>query len=125
MRILLVEDDPSLVSLYKTKIESEGFLVDIAMDGEEGLKKARQGGYNLVILDLVLPKIDGIEVLKKIKQDENTHDLPVLILTNVGTADILMTEAENLGAKEYILKYNTSLNDLIKKIKAVIKEREI
>lgn len=120
MRILLVEDDPSLVSLYKKKIESEGLIVDAALDGAEGLKKAGNKKYHLIILDLVLPKIDGLEVLKKIRQNSEIKNTPVLILTNVGISDILMEQAENLEAKEFILKYKTSLEELMRKINLVL-----
>lgn len=122
-RILLVEDDPSLISLYKKKIESVGYQVDAAMDGIEGLNKAQKGNYHLIILDLVLPKIDGLEVLKRIRKNEAIKETPVLILTNVGVADALMEQAENLHAKEYILKYSTSLEDLMRKINLVLKEQ--
>jgi two-component system alkaline phosphatase synthesis response regulator PhoP len=120
VRILLVEDDPSLVSLYKKKIESEGLIVDAALDGAEGLKKAGNKKYHLIILDLVLPKIDGLEVLKKIRQNSEIKNTPVLILTNVGISDILMEQAENLEAKEFILKYKTSLEELMRKINLVL-----
>lgn len=123
MRILLVEDDPSLISLYEKKIAGANYTVDTAMDGQEGLQKAESKKYHLIILDLILPKIDGLEVLKRIRGNEAIKDTPVLILTNVNASDILVEKANELGAKGYIYKFNTSLAEIERKIRLVLKEQ--
>ena len=123
-RILLVEDDPSLISLYKKKIEHEGYQVDTAMDGQAGLFKAKTRRYQLIVLDLLLPKTDGLEVLKQIKGNQDLSETPVIILTNVGSSDLLIEQAKKLGANDFILKFNTSLDELVRKIKENLKKDE-
>ena len=113
-KILIVEDDPSLISLYKQKFENDQFIVDTALDGEEGLNKAQNKEYSLIILDLMLPKLDGIEVLKRIKSNPDSQKVPILILTNLGLSDVLAEQAKALGADGFIIKYKTSLAEIVK-----------
>lgn len=119
-RILIIEDDPSLISMYKQKFENEGFQVDTAMDGEEGLAKALKKEYALILLDLLLPEIDGIEVLNRIKSDPRAQETPVLILTNLGLSDSLSDQAKKLGASGFIIKYKTSLSEIVKQAKLLL-----
>lgn len=123
-KILIIEDDPSLISLYKIKFENEGFIVDTSLDGEKGLEKAQKKEYALIILDLLLPELDGIEVLKRIRSNPSSQETPVIILTNLGLSDVLAQQAKELGANAFIIKYNTPLSGIVKQAKLLIEESE-
>ena len=90
-----------------------------ALDGEVGLKLAKSGKPDLILLDLILPKIDGFEVLKKIKPDPETKDIPVIVLTNLEESEDVQ-RAIDLGAKNYLVKANYSLREVVEKIKKAL-----
>lgn len=114
-KILIIEDDNFLVKAYQIKFEKEGFNVFIAMDGDEGLKIAKKEKPALIVLDLMLPKMNGFEFLKKIKSDESVKDIPVIALSNLGQrAD--QEKAFSLGAVEYFIKTEHTLEEIVSKI---------
>ncbi len=103
-KILIVEDEPFLIDLYRKAFNQKGYLVLEAMDGEDGLNKARSEKPELVLLDIMLPKMDGISVLKSLKEDGSlTQKIPVYLLTNLGQESVIR-EAFKIGATGYILK---------------------
>jgi len=115
-KILFVEDEPSLQKAISEVLTQEGFKVLSAADGEEGLKLARSESPDLILLDLILPKKDGFEVLKELKADEKMKDIPVIVLTNLeGIGDV--EKALTLGAKTYLVKANYELEDVLKLVK--------
>jgi CheY-like chemotaxis protein len=100
-------------------LKEAGFEVALALNGEDGLRMAKEYLPDLILLDLILPKIDGFEVLEKLKEKEITKDIPVIVLTNLeNPADI--EKAIRLGAKGYLVKANYSLEEVINKIKQAI-----
>ena len=102
-KILIVEDDALLSKMYLSIFMSENYEVETATDGEEGLEKARSGRPTLILLDIMMPKLNGMEVLKKLKADPDVKDIPVVVLTNLaGDNDI--QNALNMGAVRYIIK---------------------
>jgi len=115
-RILLVEDDLLLVKMYQTKFTMEGFELLVASDGEAGLQIAQRENIDFLILDIMLPKLSGIDVLEKLKRDPNKKDIPVLILTNL-TQEEEAKKALALGAKEYLIKSDITPKDLIDKVR--------
>ena len=115
-RVLIIEDDPMLVKMYQTKFGSEGFTVSTAQDGEAGLKLALQEVPNLVVLDLMMPKLPGISVLKELRSNPQTKNVPVIVLSNLSHEDE-MKEAMELGAKEYLVKANFTPGQVIEKAK--------
>lgn len=119
-RILIVEDDLFLRELYIETLTSEGYTVENASDGEEGLNKIRAGGYDLVLLDIILPKIDGIQIMKTIQAGGGTTqpNKGVVFLTNLDNADEIK-EALQLG-KGYIIKSQITPADLIIKVKSYL-----
>jgi len=120
-KILFVEDEPSLQKAIKELLTQEGYEVLSAFDGEEGLKKAKDQDPNLILLDLILPKKDGFEVLKELKADEKMKDIPVIVLTNLeGIGDV--EKALSLGAKTYLVKANYELDDVLKMVKDNIRK---
>lgn len=120
-RILIVEDDSSLVKIYKIELEIKGFEVIDAQDGEEGLKKTLEEKPDLILLDIMMPKLNGLDVLEKIRQDENTENIPVIMLTNFGQ-EYLVKRAFELKATDYLLKYQTTPIEVVRKINSVLEE---
>jgi DNA-binding response OmpR family regulator len=116
-KILIVEDDKFLRELLQSKLEKEEDIsVSVATEGEEGLKKVQEEGPDLVLLDLILPGIDGFEVLKRIKDNSAIADTKVIVLSNLGqTEDV--ERAMNLGAKDYLIKAHFTLEEIVEKIR--------
>lgn len=116
--ILIVEDDQSIQSLYKEFLTDAGFDVDTASDGEEGLNKISAGKADVVLLDIMMPKIDGIGVLQTLKNQKKK--LPkVLMLTNL-SHDGALKEAEALGAKECVIKSEVTPDQILEKINKLL-----
>ena len=116
-KILVVEDDEVLSKMYQKKISLEGFQVVAAYSGEEGLEKVVQEAPDLILLDIMMPGIDGFEVIKRMKADSTLKNIPIIILTNLGTSDMFIDEAKMLGVTNYLVKYKTSTNEVIEKIR--------
>ena len=117
--ILLVEDDPLLVKMYTTKFKVEGYNLISARDGEEGLKLALQGNADLIMLDIMMPKLSGIDLLTKLKQAPKEKHIPILILSNL-TQEEEVQKALSLGASEYIVKANLTPAQVVAKVKKYI-----
>lgn len=119
-KILIVEDDRSLQNALVEMISQEGYETISAFDGEEGFQKLSQNKPDLILLDIILPKMNGYEFLEQIKKDEDKKDIPVLILTNLEEADNVQ-KALDLGATTFMIKSDFSLKDILEKIKENIK----
>ncbi len=115
-KILIVEDDKFLRDLLGRKLQDEKFEVVTAIDGEEGIKKTEEEKPDMVLLDLILPSINGFEVLKKIKENPKTSAIPVIILSNLGQKEDV-ERALNGGAKDYLIKANFTLDEILDKIR--------
>src|SRR5438477_10041832 len=109
--VLLVEDDPSVLEVYRLKLELDGYRVNTALDGEEGLKKAGDLAPDIIFLDIRLPKMDGLQVLRKLRAQEKTRDIPVIIRSNYDE-DALVARGLRLGAHEYLIKARTTQTSL-------------
>lgn len=118
--ILLIEDDPFLIDIYATKLKETGFSVKVAHDGEEALKKAREEKPDLVVLDIVLPKIDGWEILKEIKSEEELKDLKIIILSNLGQKEEV-EKGIKLGARKYLIKAHYTPSQIVEEIQKILK----
>lgn len=119
-KILVIEDDRFLRRLLLERLEDEGYSVDGAVDGEEGLKKAKETKFDLILLDLILPGIDGFEVLTNLKKEESLKDIPVLILSNLGQKEEI-EKGLKLGAIDYIIKAHFTLDEIVEKIKRILR----
>ena len=119
--ILFIEDEPILQKLIGRFLEKEDFQVISALNGEVGLKLTKKMKPDLILLDLILPKKDGFEVLQELKKDEETEEIPVIILTNLeGSGDV--EKALSLGATTYLVKANYELEEVVKKIKQILNQ---
>ena len=114
--ILLVEDDKFLAELYATKLKLENFTVLLAADGEKGVKLASEKNPDLILLDIILPKMDGFEVLKKIKANKSLKNIPIILLTNLSQKDEVQ-KGLALGAVDYLIKAHFMPSEVVKKIK--------
>jgi len=124
-QILLVEDDPFLIDIYATKFKEEGFQVEVANDGEEGLRKLREGEgneekFDLLVLDIVLPHVDGWEILKEIKASEKLKNLKIVILSNLGQKGEV-EKGVKLGATKYLIKAHYTPSEVVAEIKQLLK----
>lgn len=121
--ILLTEDDPFIADIYSTSLKNAGFEISLAADGEECLKKLKEKNFDLILLDLLMPKIDGLTVLKHIKEDLKSKDTPVMILTNIGEKENI-EKGIQLGAVDYLIKTNFSPEEIIQKIEKLLYAKE-
>lgn len=114
-RILVIEDDALLIEEMKQEFRKHNFSVAFAEDGETGLAKVFQWKPNLILLDIVVPKVNGMEFLQKLSEDPWAKNLPVIVLTNM-TDSTNMAQVLELGKYDYLVKADWSLSDLIAKI---------
>ena len=119
-RILIIEDDKFLRELIIQKLGNEGYEVVEAAEGEEGLRKMKEEKPDLVLLDLILPGIDGFEVLRRAKSEQDTASVPIIILSNLGQRDDVEKGIE-LGAIDYLIKAHFTPGEIVEKIKATLK----
>lgn len=119
-KILILEDDKFLRELVKKKLVGEGFEVIEASDGEEGVKKTKEEKPDLILLDLILPGIDGFEVLAKVKEDPTTSSIPVIILSNLGQREEV-EKGLKLGAIDYMIKAHFTPSEIVEKIKNALR----
>lgn len=119
-RLLLIEDDEFTRSLYQDVFTDAGFTVDTAPDGELGLTKLREGGYGIVLLDVMMPKLDGLGVLQGLKdQPAKSSNGPIILLTNLAH-DPVVDEALKNGAKTYLVKADHNPDELVAKVKSFL-----
>ncbi len=116
MKILLIDDDEALTIVFTTALSKEGFQTSVAHLGKDGIEKAKTEKPDLVLLDQVLPDTSGNDVLKQLKGDEATKNIPVIILSNFSQEE-LVKEAINQGAADYVFKYQVEPKDIVEKIK--------
>jgi DNA-binding response OmpR family regulator len=118
--ILIIEDDRFLRELIAQKLIKEDFNISEAIDGEEGIKKIKEEKPDLVLLDLILPGIDGFEVLSKMREDPSITRIPVIILSNLGQREDV-ERGLKLGAVDYLIKAHFTPGEIIEKMKLVLK----
>lgn len=118
-RIMIIEDDKFLSSLIKVRLEREGLTVIQAFDGEEAIELLKTERPDLFVLDLIMPKVTGFEVLQAISMMPEFEKVPVIILSNLAQ-DSDIQKAKEFGAREYFIKVKISIDDILKKIKALV-----
>ena len=121
-RIMLVEDDAVLVEMYAAKFEHEGHETVVATNGEECLKLLETIKPDIILLDILMPKMNGFHVLKEIKKQPELRGIPVILLTNLGEAEVDMNQelAHALGVHDYLIKSHHTPDEVIAKVKKAV-----
>ena len=118
--ILLVDDDPLVIRMYQNKLTKDGYIVNTASNGEEALIQIMKEKPDLILLDVMMPKMNGVETLKRLKAEEKTEMIPVIILTNLGDNPEDIETAKKLRALDYLVKANITLKQLSERVKKAI-----
>ena len=118
-KVLLVEDDKMIIDMYTLKFTQEGYDVVQAENGKDGLDLAKTSNPDIILLDIILPQMDGFTVLKELKADANLKDTPVVLLTNLGQ-DGDVKKGLELGANDYLIKANYTPSQVVDKVKSVL-----
>lgn len=118
-KVLLVEDDKMIIDMYTLKFTQEGYDVMQAENGKDGLDMAKKTNPDIVLLDIILPQMDGFTVLKALKADGNTKEIPVVLLTNLGQ-DGDVKKGLELGAVDYLIKANFTPSQVVDKVKSLL-----
>lgn len=119
-KILIVDDEKLILKALRQKLLSEGFIVESAFDGEQALARVNQEKPDLILLDIVMPKMDGISVLKQLKSSNETKNIPVIMLSNLYD-DKKVAETLSAGGTEYLVKVEHTLSDIITRVKEKLK----
>jgi DNA-binding response OmpR family regulator len=123
-KILLVEDDPFLIDIYQKKLRDSGFKVDVANDGEKALEILKEKNFDLMLLDIVLPKIDGWKILEEIrkmkKEKKDLEKMKIVIWSNLGEKDDVK-KGLSLGATSYLIKANFTPSEVVREIEKLLK----
>ncbi len=122
-KILIIDDEAVLVDLLRTKLTQQGFDAIDARDGDDGLQKALAEHPDLILLDIIMPKMDGITMLKKLRADAWGKDVPVIILTNLNTAEAVENSLSS-GAYDYLVKIDYTLDDLVGIVRKRLEKKE-
>jgi CheY-like chemotaxis protein len=120
-KVLIVEDDSFVKDIYHTKLSQEGYEIIEAGNGVEAMEKLKQTQPDLILLDIVMPYMNGIEVLRELKKDEKLKDIPVVLLTNLSQKEEI-NEGLSLGAKDYLIKSHFTPTEVLEKIKVYLKK---
>jgi len=119
IHVLIVEDDIFLANIYKTKFDMEGFKVSTSENGEAGLNDIKKKKPDIVLLDILLPKMDGFVVLEKLKADPEVKSIPVILLTNLGQKDDVQKGLE-MGAEDYLIKAHFKPSEVVEKVRKIL-----
>jgi DNA-binding response OmpR family regulator len=122
-KVLLVEDEPYLTDVYNTKLEKSGFKIKLVNDGNKVIEALEEFKPDILLLDIVLPNVDGWEVLKKIEKKEEFKKLPIIILSNLGQKQEVM-KGLNLGATKYLIKAHYTPTEIVAEIKKILNKDE-
>ena len=114
-KILLVEDEEIMIGLLQRKLTQEGYEISVARDGEEGLKTMKEIKPDLILLDIIMPKMGGLEVMEEMAKDEGIKDIPVIVISNSGQP-VELDRAQKLGAKDWLIKTEFDPQEVIDKV---------
>lgn len=119
-KILIAEDEEILLNVLKDRFEAEGWEVSVAKDGEEATDLISKKSLDLILLDLLMPKKDGFEVLKEVRTDPKLKNLPIIVLSNLGGDDDIK-KAMQLGANDYFVKTQHPMSEVVEKVNELLK----
>jgi DNA-binding response OmpR family regulator len=121
--ILLVDDDGFLLDMYSLKFREEGFSIDIASSGQQALDKIRKGVFNVILLDIVMPALDGFEVLQQLKKENLAVGSIIIILSNLGQKEDI-ERGMQLGAHDYVIKAHFTPREVVEKVKYHLSQKK-
>lgn len=121
MKILIIDDEQAILKMYSAAFEAEGDEVTTALEGETGFKFAQEQAPNIILLDIIMPRFNGLDVLKRLKEDNATKDIPVIVLTNL-LEESSEEKAKTLGAAGYFVKAQTEPAAVVEMVKKVLKD---
>jgi len=124
MRVLIVEDDPLLSELVSVKLRRDGFDTNCAFNGVDGLGKMKEYVPEIIILDIMMPIMDGFEFLRIIKSKDETKNIPVILFSSLGEEESNIEEGKRLGADAFLIKSQLSISDVKAKIEEVMNSRK-
>jgi len=119
-KILLVEDDKYLIDIYATELKKAGFVVKVALNGKEALNKINKIKPDLLLLDIIMPKVDGWQVLRKIKEKAEFKNLKVIVLSNLSQKEDI-EKAQKFGVTKYFIKTHFAPSNVVQEIKKILK----
>lgn len=118
-KALIIEDEQFIRDIYKRQLEKAGVVVDDFSNGKEGLQTISQNKYDIILLDIMLPDINGLEILKQVKQNPDTKNTPVIMLTNLGQDEVIK-EGFSLGAQGYFIKASYTPDQIVQEVKNIL-----
>ena len=119
-KVLIVEDDSLIAKVYSTRLKADGHQVVVAADGQVGLEMAKSQKPNLIVLDIMMPKVSGLDVLRELKKDVSTVEIPVIVYSNLAREEQI-SQAKKLGAVEFIAKASFTPQQMVAKIESYLK----
>lgn len=122
-KVILIEDDESIGFIYKRQLDLAGLQTDLFTNGKEGLEAVNANTYDLLLLDIMLPDVNGLDILKEIKSNEKTKSLTVILLTNLGQ-DNVIKQGLTLGAEGYLIKASLTPKQIVEEAKQILKSKE-
>lgn len=122
-KVLLIEDDESLSFLYKRQLELAGMPTDAVITAKQGLEASLKDNYDVILLDILLPDMNGLDILKALKKNELSKNTPVIMLTNLGQ-DSVIKEGFSLGAIGYLIKSSFTPDQVVQELKNILKQQE-
>lgn len=121
-KALIIEDEQFIRDIYKRQLEKAGITVDGFSNGAEGLQAISQNKYDIILLDIMLPDINGLEILKQVKQNPDTKNIPIIMLTNLGQDEIIK-EGFSLGAQGYFIKASYTPDQIVEEVKNILSRK--
>ena len=122
-KVLIIDDDAFLLDMYSIKFKESGFSVEIAQNGEEAVEKVKELNPDVILLDIVMPKLDGFEVLRAFKKDKIAENALIIILTNLGQKEDI-EKGLALGAADYIIKAHFTPSEVVAKVKSLLEKKK-
>lgn len=119
IKILIVDDDVFLLDMYSLKFKEASFQIEVAENGEDAIKKTKEVNPSVILLDIVMPKLDGLETLRQIKKDKIAEGAKIILLTNLGQKEDI-EKGLKLGADDYIVKAHFTPTEVLNKVKALL-----
>ena len=123
VKILLVDDDEFLLDMYSLKFKEAGFTMDIASSGQGALDKIKQTPYDVILLDIIMPGVDGFEVLQQVKHDKLAEKAIIIVLSNLGQKEDI-ERGMQLGANDYVIKAHFTPREVVEKVKFHLSNRQ-